>query len=671
MLLMRIFIFTLFFSMSFAQNNLQNHHPLTPEIIRAVVSVQAYDNALGLPLPQWGTGNIISSNGYILTNFHVTADDFEQPYEYFIIAVTDPADVSRAPVDTYWAEFVAGVAETDLALLQIISDMEGNPLREDFQALELGDASALLLGDGLRVIGYPGAGGDTITLTTGSFSGWLGENLDHEGRRWIKTDSKISSGNSGGAALDSHNLLVGVPTAVYHGSDSEFQAYLRPINLAFPLLKRFETELEGISLPSPLVDVDGEPFRMVNGRRNRLDGEILYTAIEPASPLQPLTKVHARHPLQVLQLEAAVDGIIIGSDIEEDMTYHDYIVPLPRDFAQRLFIYVDGNLRDADLALRFDEAIIDIDKTDYLDISSDSNSLMVLEAGEFEDVEQMYLRVMNYYRMPLPYNLRVTTEPFTTVDPDRLAEVQGSSTLGLVKLEDSYTATLAAAEQNDIIYHTYGLLVGDDVPSFSVRVSSHNDIDLAVNRDTPMSVYSEADFFDDSDANEAEYRVDNPRSGLYYVDVINFLNQESPYSIEFNFNDALLADASTELLASGGDLGFIAAIEAGASVQGSLRSYDDGAGYHIYTIEVPEGTARLEVKVLAEADLDLALSFGSELPDYSLPENGGEMKGYDFDDGNDANVVIRNPEAGTWYLEVINFSGDEAEIFYTLTASLR
>lgn len=671
---MRIFMLTLwlFFGVGFAQGNGQNNQPLTPEIIQAVVSVQAYDNALGLPLAQWGTGNIISSNGYILTNFHVAADDFAQPYPYFIIAVTDPNDVSRAPVDTYWAEFVAGVEETDLALLQIISDIEGNPLRRAFQPLELGDASDLFLGDSLRVIGYPGVGGDTITFTTGSFSGWLGENLDYEGRRWIKTDSKISSGNSGGTTLDSNNLLVGIPTAVYTSrSGGEFQAYLRPINLAFPLLTRFEAQLEGLRLPSQLVDVYGEPFSAVNGRRNRLEGEVLHTAAEPPSPLRPLTQVNAQHPLQVLQLEDAVDSIIIGRGVEEDITYHDYIVPLPRDFSQRLFVYADGKLRDVDLAVRFNEEIEDIDKTDYLDVSNDLNSLMVLEAEDFEDVQQVYLRVMNYFRTPLPYNLRVTTEPFTTVDREQVREVNGSRVFGLVTLEDTYIASIAAAEQSDIVYHTYGLLVGDDVPSFTVRVSSDNDIDLAVNRDAPMSDYADADFFDDDDAVEAEYRIDNPRGGLYYVDVINFLDQESQYTIEFNLNDAPLNNDNDEVLASGGDLGFVAEIDAGEAARGRLRGYDDGAGYHIYTVDVPEGTARLEVKVVAEDDLDLALSFGNELPDYTLPEDGGEMDGYDFGEGNNSSVVIRNPEAGTWYLEVINFTTDATEIPYTLTASLR
>src|SRR5690606_36005740 len=59
-------------------------------------------------------------------------------------------------------------------------------------------------------------------------------------KQWIKTDAKISHGNSGGGAFDPSGHLIGVPTAgrtvQYDELDIEDQAYVRPISLAWALI---------------------------------------------------------------------------------------------------------------------------------------------------------------------------------------------------------------------------------------------------------------------------------------------------------------------------------------------------------------------------------------------------------------------------------------------------
>ena len=66
------------------------------------------------------------------------------------------------------------------------------------------------LGTQINVLGYPGAGGDNISLTQGIYSGSLDDT-------YFKTDAKVNSGNSGGAAFDKDDKFLGVPTAVSGG----------------------------------------------------------------------------------------------------------------------------------------------------------------------------------------------------------------------------------------------------------------------------------------------------------------------------------------------------------------------------------------------------------------------------------------------------------------------
>ena len=98
-------------------------------------------------------------------------------------------------------------------------DSEGNVLLPDLAVLRLERHSGrpampivsrgLDPGEEIVLLGFPGTGGETMTLTRGVYSGMV-ESGDHD---YIKTDADISPGNSGGAAFDGQGNFVGVPTA--------------------------------------------------------------------------------------------------------------------------------------------------------------------------------------------------------------------------------------------------------------------------------------------------------------------------------------------------------------------------------------------------------------------------------------------------------------------------
>lgn len=200
-----------------------------------------------------GSGTIVSPDGLILTNAHVaTLASFAGPAPLVEVRVTGRPDEAARP--TYLAVVAAYDKARDLAILQVVADTRGKPVMSPKLAwLEVGSSDDLILGDELAIIGYPAVGGTTITFTAGRVSGFVGENYVGPGRAFIKTDAKVSSGSSGGAALDEQGRLVGVPTSIYFdrkaGIPQESQNYLRPVALAADMLRA--------ALPAPQAGVPG------------------------------------------------------------------------------------------------------------------------------------------------------------------------------------------------------------------------------------------------------------------------------------------------------------------------------------------------------------------------------------------------------------------------------
>jgi putative serine protease PepD len=91
-------------------------------------------------------------------------------------------------------------------------------------------------GDQLAIVGFPGLGGETITLTRGTVSGFLADEAGRP-RSWIKTDAEINPGNSGGMAINENGELIGLLTIVISGREVTGKiGWIRPIKLAYPLI---------------------------------------------------------------------------------------------------------------------------------------------------------------------------------------------------------------------------------------------------------------------------------------------------------------------------------------------------------------------------------------------------------------------------------------------------
>jgi putative serine protease PepD len=219
-----------------------------------------------------GSGTILSKSGMILTNAHVAAPAARggsaNP-DALAIGIVKSED--KPPVYSYLAELKAADGYLDLAVIQIISTMDGtkiDPNSLDLPYVEIGEPGNVHVGDGLFVFGFPGIGGDTITFTQGLVSGFASDEQVGD-RAWMKTDATIAGGNSGGLAADGGGHIIGIPTslgAVGSGMDcrphqdtngdgqlndndicvpvANFIADVRPINFAQPLIQAAQSGTE-------------------------------------------------------------------------------------------------------------------------------------------------------------------------------------------------------------------------------------------------------------------------------------------------------------------------------------------------------------------------------------------------------------------------------------------
>ncbi len=185
-----------------------------------------------------GSGSLLDSRGYVLTNFHVLGDiktgKLYENDERIRIGLNwdNPA---LEPDTFYNCEIVKFNADYDLALLKPISLSNGDPLPADlvFPTIPIGDSDTMRIGDPIAILGFPGLGGDTPTFTRGTVSGFLPDNSIDQELGWIKTDAEVNRGNSGGMAINVKGELIGIPTMA--AVDTEVTgkiSEIRPINLA-------------------------------------------------------------------------------------------------------------------------------------------------------------------------------------------------------------------------------------------------------------------------------------------------------------------------------------------------------------------------------------------------------------------------------------------------------
>ena len=173
-----------------------------------------------------GSGVIVSSSGYILTNNHVIqeADDIA-------VTLSDGRQFDAEVVGTD-----AGAQGTDLAVLKIDA--------EELSSLEFGDSDRLQVGEWVVAIGSPLGLDQTVTRGIVSAKGRSTDDIRIASYAdFIQTDASINRGNSGGALINIRGQLVGINTAIATGGGFSYGNI--GIGFAIPskLVQRVMTQL--------------------------------------------------------------------------------------------------------------------------------------------------------------------------------------------------------------------------------------------------------------------------------------------------------------------------------------------------------------------------------------------------------------------------------------------
>lgn len=213
-----------------------------------------------------GSGVIVSSDGYILTNSHVVGNGRAKEMNVIF------SNGEKTPGKLIWQD-----ESLDLAVIKV--EKTGLPV------MDIGDSDKVSVGDKAVAIGNPLGLDLQSTLTSGYISG-LNRTINMKNGAsmdgLIQTDAAINGGNSGGALLNSKGQLIGINTA--KASGGEGIGFAIPINIAKSIVNEIKEKgnFESVKLGIQGVDLKiyEKYFQVNTGAEN---GAVIIK-VEPASP---------------------------------------------------------------------------------------------------------------------------------------------------------------------------------------------------------------------------------------------------------------------------------------------------------------------------------------------------------------------------------------------------
>lgn len=163
-----------------------------------------------------GSGVIYSSDGYIITNYHVIGDAVESSNSKIDVFIGDSNSKS------YSASVVGYNVSCDLAVIKI--DASG------LTPIELGNSDELNVGQYVITIGAPGGLEFMGSVTYGIISGLDRTVSTDSTLKLIQTDAAINPGNSGGALLNAEGKLIGINSSKIVSESYEGMGFAIPVN---------------------------------------------------------------------------------------------------------------------------------------------------------------------------------------------------------------------------------------------------------------------------------------------------------------------------------------------------------------------------------------------------------------------------------------------------------
>jgi serine protease Do len=246
----------------------------------------------------YGSGVIISADGYIITNNHVVEE-------------AENIEVKLNDNRVLTAEVIGRDPSTDLALLKIKAD--------NLSYMKYGDSEKLKIGEWVLAVGNPFNLTSTVTAGIVSAKGRALDLLESDYRieSYIQTDAALNMGNSGGALVDTKGLLVGITSAIYSPSGAySGNSFAIPVSIVKKViddLKEFG-EVQRAIIGVNIVDVtpeDAEAHNIKEIRGAKISAIIDGGAAEDAD-------------LKVNDIIIKLDGVQVASvaELQEQIGKH-------------------------------------------------------------------------------------------------------------------------------------------------------------------------------------------------------------------------------------------------------------------------------------------------------------------------------------------------------------
>lgn len=213
-----------------------------------------------------GSGVIVSSDGYILTNSHVVGNGNAKEMNVIF------SNGEKTPGKLIWQD-----ESLDLAVIKV--EKTGLPV------MDIGDSDKVSVGDKAIAIGNPLGLDLQSTLTSGYISG-LNRTINMENGAsmdgLIQTDAAINGGNSGGALLNEKGELIGINTA--KASGGEGIGFAIPINIAKTIVNEIKEKGNFDTVKLGIQGVDLKIYEKYFQVETGAENGAVVIKVEPTSP---------------------------------------------------------------------------------------------------------------------------------------------------------------------------------------------------------------------------------------------------------------------------------------------------------------------------------------------------------------------------------------------------
>jgi serine protease Do len=265
-----------------------------------------------------GSGFIVDSRGYIITNNHVV----DKADKIFVKLAGDPEGGDQGRPAT-----VVGVdSETDIAVIKI----DTSDLKTPLPTVKMGNSDGAQVGDWVLAIGSPFGLTQTVSAGIVSARNRSIDDRDASGRvqqfqKFIQTDAAINPGNSGGPLVDMAGQVVGMNTAIYtQSAGSQGVGFALPSNIIIKVYNDLIGPTHKVVRGSIGIQFQSAQSSAVSRMYGFQNGGVIVSSVVPGGgaakagiePQDILVSIDGRHIKDGDDLVADISSRAVGSSVK-------------------------------------------------------------------------------------------------------------------------------------------------------------------------------------------------------------------------------------------------------------------------------------------------------------------------------------------------------------------